>query len=917
MLMVLVALAFAAAGHAQTVHQVTNLNDSGAGSLRQAINVCGPTDSISFTVTGTITLASELVIASQVTINGPAGSPGITLDCANGRRAFHMQTTSQTGTVHIENIRILNGRAVSGSSSGGGIRLATTLGLNLDGVIFENCYAPADGGGLQITTAASVALTDCTFTGNDANAGYGGGISTFTTSFTLTNCTFDGNTANGAGNGGGGVNAGSAAVTITGCTFTNNTAPRGGGLYSAYNPNTNPNTLVTDCTFTGNNSPLGGGVLILWGSNTYDFVGCTFDANQSNAGGGVAIHADNTIQVNFTNCTFSENTIGAGLYVGGPGTATNVTAELTNCTMYGDTSAGAGNSIFVGASDPAGVATLILRNTIVSTNTPCIGTTGSGTNTITSDDNNICSDTTGNLTQANDQPNTNANLAALANNGGPTKTHKPQAGSPAIDQGRAITGVTTDQRGVTRPIDDSAISDAANGNGSDVGAVEVEAAPQISVGTSNWVNAGGGLYTLTLDPGDPIADILIAADPGSAAMTVTVTPPTTTFAGLTMEPVTNSTPVSGPIDLEWAGTAGAGNPPGSYDWVILVSNGSASTNLTARIILQDLAPSHAIQNATGGNGSNGNPYTIAFTVGVGGTGATNLATVSDPNTSQTPLVTGVTPATSHFTFSITAGSLRVLPTGTAAAGSQQYDVQVSDGGANTINIYVAITVNSAPAFTTPSPLPNAQEGQPYTQSVAASGGTGALTFAALSTLPGSLVLSAGGSFSGLPGAAGGPFNFTLQATDSWGMFASQVFSLTVDPPASGTPSITTTSPLPPAETGQAYQVTLQATGGAGGYTFTLTGGALPAGLSLNAAGDISGSATSAGNFSFTVTVTDSALASSAKLFTLDVTNPGSGGGGGGGGDGGGGGCRADTQQSCLLLLAILIGFAAVTFRRRA
>ena len=63
-------------------------------------------------------------------------------------------------------------------------------------------------------------------------------------------------------------------------------------------------------------------------------------------------------------------------------------------------------------------------------------------------------------------------LGALANNEGLTDTMSPLPGSPVIDKGNAF-GLTTDQRGVTRPVDISGIPNANGGDGSDIGAVEL------------------------------------------------------------------------------------------------------------------------------------------------------------------------------------------------------------------------------------------------------------------------------------------------------------------------------------------------------------------------------------------------------------------------------------------------------------
>ena len=93
-------------------------------------------------------------------------------------------------------------------------------------------------------------------------------------------------------------------------------------------------------------------------------------------------------------------------------------------------------------------------------------------------------------------------------------------------------------------------------------------------------------------------------------------------------------------------------------------------------------------------------------------------------------------------------------------------------------------------------------------------------------------------------------------------------------PCSSALTITTASPLPPAIVGQFYTVTLTAAGGSrAGYSFSLTGGALPAGVSLNGAVLSGTPATTAGSpFSFTVQLKDSASNTAQKAFSLAV-NP--------------------------------------------
>ncbi len=68
-------------------------------------------------------------------------------------------------------------------------------------------------------------------------------------------------------------------------------------------------------------------------------------------------------------------------------------------------------------------------------------------------------------------------LGALADNGGPTRTHVLLAGSPAIDAGSASSGETTDQRGFPRPSDLPSVANAPGGDGSDIGAFELQPPP--------------------------------------------------------------------------------------------------------------------------------------------------------------------------------------------------------------------------------------------------------------------------------------------------------------------------------------------------------------------------------------------------------------------------------------------------------
>ncbi|MBX3461277.1 MAG: putative Ig domain-containing protein [Planctomycetes bacterium] len=448
-------------------------------------------------------------------------------------------------------------------------------------------------------------------------------------------------------------------------------------------------------------------------------------------------------------------------------------------------------------------------------------------------------------------------------------------------------------------------------------------APVVSLGAGNWTNAGGGLFTLTLDPGDAIADDLSVTDPENDDMTVTVTS-APTLGGITTQPSNVAVPTPGPLTLAWAGTADAANNPGSYDWTIEIDDGSDVTTITARIIINDLPPVHAILDASGGDGSVSTPYTTAYTETMTGSAFVDLATLSDPNTSQVLALGTVTNGSSNpaggagFTFTVSAGMLTVAPNGTLDAndvGTHTFTVEVTDNGANTIDIEVSIAVAARPSITTASPLTSGEQGQAYAVSFAATGGTGALSFAlGAGSLPAGLTLNAAGNLSGTP-TVNGAFNFTVQVTDSLNVSNTAVFDLTIDPPATGAPNITTTS-LTGGTLNQPYgPVNITATGGAGGYTFAVTGGSLPPGLTLSTGGQLSGTPTLNGTFPFDVTVTDAAFATDTQALSITIVVSSTNGGKKKSSDGGDG-CAGGTGASHWLLLCALAGVVLLGLRRR-
>ena len=240
--------------------------------------------------------------------------------------------------------------------------------------------------------------------------------------------------------------------------------------------------------------------------------------------------------------------------------------------------------------------------------------------------------------------------------------------------------------------------------------------------------------------------------------------------------------------------------------------------------------------------------------------------------SQTLAATG---GSGGYTWSIKSGA---LPAGLAlsgpgaisgtptAAGTANFTVTVTDSGNRTASQALGITVNYPTLTITTSSLPNGTVGTGYSQTLAATGGSGGYAWSIKSgALPAGLALSGSGAIGGTPTAAG-TANFTVTVTDSGNRTASQALGITINYP---TLTITTSS-LPNATAGTNYSQTLAATGGSGGYTWSVSTGALPAGLTLAPGGTISGIPAAAGTASFTVQVKDSGSAVATRIFSLTV-----------------------------------------------
>lgn len=249
--------------------------------------------------------------------------------------------------------------------------------------------------------------------------------------------------------------------------------------------------------------------------------------------------------------------------------------------------------------------------------------------------------------------------------------------------------------------------------------------------------------------------------------------------------------------------------------------------------------------------------------------------------------------TPGYTWSLSGGSLPAglslsgngAISGTpAASGTSSFTVTVSDSGspAQTQSANLSLTVNAGQLTMTASVPSTGQTGTNYNAALSASGGTPGYTWSvSAGSLPAGLTLNTStGAISGLP-TTDGTSNFTVTVSDSGSPAQTQSAGLSIT--VSTTQLAITTSALAAGEDGTIYSAPLSASGGTPGYTWSITSGSLPAGLTLSGSGLITGTPTGTGTSSFTVQVADNSspvqtARLNASITVSDAPQPPSGGG---------------------------------------
>jgi hypothetical protein len=438
---------------------VTNLNDAGAGSLRQAIldTPAGGTVDFQPGLSGTITLTGgELLINKNLTITGP-GADVITV---SGNRASRVFEIAATFTVVISGLTIANGHLVLFGDAGAGLANRGTLTLR-DSTIADN---RADG----------------------AESAWGGGIVNRGTLTILNSLITRNIDATFSGGGGAGI-ANAGTLIVTGSTISANAGGGGNGILN-YSAGT---TTVSDSTVFGNTANTGGGIANQNGTVT---------VNNSTLAGNMGGFGDGGVE-NLGMMAISNSTVfGNGAQGGGGGIGNGGTLTITNSTISGNTNTfgGRGGGVL---ND----GTLNMHNTILAGNSDTGGAPDlSGA--LTSSGYNLVGNTQGGSGyDVTDLLNVDPRLGPLQDNGGPTQTMALMPGSPAIDAGDNTGAPMWDQRGapfrriVNGIIDIGAFEVQARGHGGPTHQPLPGPVPVQVLGTP----AGplfGQLPTLTADP---------------------------------------------------------------------------------------------------------------------------------------------------------------------------------------------------------------------------------------------------------------------------------------------------------------------------------------------------------------------------------------------------------------------------------
>jgi hypothetical protein len=515
---------------------VTNSNDSGDGSLRDAISYACAGSTITFDmgrVTSPITLTSgPLYIAKDLEISGP-GANVLTIHPSGQFRIF----TITSVTVTISDLTVTEGRASEGSDGGGILNTGkltirnSTISNNSTGL--PTSYWNTSGGkGGGILNSGTLAIINSTISSNETSGG-GSGRSSGGPGHEHGGVGGDG------GDGGGICNTG--RLTIINSTISGNRTGSGGGGES-----------FASAGGVGGRGGHGGGIYNAGSGNMLTIINSTISDNKTGSGGMGGCYQ----------CGFNSGRDGSG---GSGGGIVGSGVTLTNTIIAGNTVASGGQDPNIsGTAEPASSFNLI-----------GIGGSGGLTNGVNGNQVGVA----------------NPGLGPLVNNGGPTMTHALLPGSPAIDAGSNafitnppfIGPPFTDQRGggFDRIVNTTVDIGAFESRGFTIAASENAQSTLILSAFDSPLVA-----TVLTTFGEPVAGLVVSfTAPASGASgtfpgNTTAVTATTNDQGVATSPTfTANGTAGGPYNV--VASIGTGLPTATFSLTNLIPKASTATGVTA------------------------------------------------------------------------------------------------------------------------------------------------------------------------------------------------------------------------------------------------------------------------------------------------------------------------------------------------